>query len=71
MPVQKVWKLIECTTYQFLEKRLKDGRDKRDHAFPNVISLKVNAIERLEFELVYLIIAVYYVSHYATKTFPA
>ena len=40
------------------------------HTFSKGISLKVNRLARLEFELIYYDVAVQYISHYATKTLP-
>ena len=44
------------------------GRDKEVHAFPKSITLKVNLIARLEFELTYYNVAVQHISNYATST---
>ena len=43
-------------------------RDKGVHTFPKCISLKVNVIERLEFELVYYDVTVRHFSHYTIGT---
>ena len=42
--------------------------DKEVHMFSSYISLKVNVIERLEFELAYYNVAVQHVSYYITRT---
>ena len=41
------------------------GEDKRVHAFPKSISLKLNVIAWLKFEVIYYDVAVQHVSHYA------
>ena len=43
-------------------------RDKEAHTFPKDISLKLNVIERLEFELAYFEATVQHFSYYATGT---
>ena len=45
-------------------------RDKGVHAFPKGISLKVNVIAWLEFELTYYDVTVQHVSHIAMETTP-
>ena len=45
-------------------------RNKRIHTFPKGISLKVNVIVRLEFELAYYDIAIQHVNHDTIKASP-
>ena len=42
--------------------------DKRGHTFPKSISVKVNVIARLKFELTYYNVAVRHFSYYSTRT---
>ena len=44
--------------------------DKGVHTFPKSISLKVNVIVRLEFELAYYNVADQHVNHYTKSTSP-
>ena len=59
----------------FLERRqwyylTHSRKDKKVYAFPESISLKVNLIARLEFELAYYDVVVQHVNHNTTETLP-